>query len=126
MSLRSPLRRVKGLGAAHEGVSHWWGHRLGSLALVPLTIWFVASLVSLVGADYFTMREWIGSPVVAGLLILFLVAIFHHAALSLGVVIEDYVHNEAVKIAALIALKGATLLLALTGVLAVLSVLFGR
>ncbi len=126
MSLRSPLGRIKGLGIAHEGVGHWWVHRLGSLALVPLTIWFVASLVSLAGADYFAMREWMGSPVVAGLLIMLIVAMFHHASMSLGVVIEDYVHNEAAKIASLIAVKAATVVLSLIGVLSVLSVLFGR
>ncbi len=124
MSLRSPLGRVKGLGAAREGVAHWWSQRLTAIALVPLTIWFVASLVALVGADYFTMREWMGSPVAAGLLILFLIAGFYHAALGLQVVIEDYIHHEGVKIVSLMAVNALALVLALTGVLAVLSVLF--
>ncbi len=124
MSLRSPLGRVRGLGAAREGVGHWWHQRLTSIALVPLTIWFAASLVSLIGADYFTMREWMGSPLAAGLLILFLVAGFYHAALGLQVVIEDYLHHEGAKIALLMAVNALALVLALTGVLAVLSVLF--
>ncbi len=124
MSLRSPLGRVKGLGAAREGVAHWWSQRLTAIALVPLTIWFVASLVALVGADFFTMREWMGSPVAAGLLILFLIAGFYHAALGLQVVIEDYIHHEGVKIVSLMAVNALALVLALTGVLAVLSVLF--
>ncbi len=124
MSLRSPLGRVKGLGAAREGAGHWWSQRLTAVALVPLTIWFVASLVALVGADYSTMREWMGSPVVAGLLILFLGAGFYHAALGLQEVIEDYLHHEGVKIVSLIAVNALALVLALTGVLAVLSVLF--
>ncbi len=125
MSLRSPLGRVKGLGAAREGVGHWWAQRLTSIALVPLTIWFVASVVALAGADYFTMKEWIGSPIVAGLLILFLVAGFHHAAAGLQVVIEDYVHHEGTKIASLMAVNALALVLGLCGILAVLSVFFG-
>jgi len=126
MSLRSPLGRAKGLGAAREGVGHWWSQRLTAIALVPLTIWFVSSLVALVGADYFTMREWMGSPLAAGLLILFLIAGFYHAALGLQVVIEDYIHHEGVKIVCLVVTNALTVILGLTGVLAVLSVLFGR
>ena len=100
------------------------GQRLTALALIPLTIWFVASLVGLAGADYFTMRDWMSSPVAAGLLILFLVAGFHHGAAGLQVVIEDYVHHEGAKIATLMVVNALALVLGLTGVLAVLSVLF--
>ncbi len=125
MSLRSPLGRVKGLGSAREGVGHWWAQRLTSIALVPLTIWFVASIVGLAGADHAAMRAWLGAPVVAGLVILFLVAGLHHAQSGLQVVIEDYVHHEGAKIAGLLAVKGLALVLGLSAVLAVLSVFFG-
>ena len=124
MSLRSPLGRVKGLGAAHEGVGHWWAQRLTALALIPLTVWLVASMVALAGADYEVVRAWLGAPVPAGLMILFLVAALHHGQLGLQVVIEDYVHNEGAKIASLLAVKGLAIVLGLFGVLAVLSVLF--
>jgi succinate dehydrogenase / fumarate reductase membrane anchor subunit len=123
--MRSPLGRVRGLGAAKEGVGHWWAQRLTSLALIPLSVWFVASVVALTGADYASVRSWIGSPVVAGLLVLLIVATFYHAALGLQVVIEDYVHHEGAKLAALLAVNGLAILLALAGVLAVLAVLFG-
>lgn len=125
MSLRSPLGRVKGLGSAREGVGHWWAQRLTAIALVPLTVWFVASVVGLAGADYETMRAWLGAPMVAGLVILFLVAGLHHGQLGLQVVIEDYVHHEGAKIAGLLAVKGLALVLGLSAVLAVLSVFFG-
>ncbi len=125
MSMRSPLGRVRGLGSAKEGVGHWWAQRLTSLALVPLSVWFVASVVALTGADYASVRDWIGSPPVAGLLVLLIVTIFYHAALGLQVVIEDYVHHEGAKLAALLAVNGLAILLALAGVLAVLAVLFG-
>ena len=124
MSLRSPLGKVKGLGAAGEGVGHWWAQRLTALALIPLTVWFVASVAMMAGADYATMRDWIGSPVVAGLMVLLIVATFYHAFLGLQVVIEDYVHNEGVKIASILLVQGLAIVLGLTAVLAVLTVLF--
>ena len=122
--MRTPLGRAQGLGSAKEGVGHWWAQRMSALALVPLTVWFVASLVAMAGADYFAIRDWIGSPVVAGLLVLLIVATFYHTALGLQVIIEDYVHHPAVKFAGLLAVNAASTVLALTGVLAVLTVLF--
>lgn len=124
MSLRSALGRVKGLGPAGEGVDHWWTHRMSSLALVPLTVWLIASLVALAGADFFEIRAWMSSPVVAGLLILCVLVGFHHSSMSLQVVIEDYVHSEPVKLAAIIAVKAVNTVLGLIGVLSILIVLF--
>jgi len=125
MSMRSPLGRVRGLGSAREGVDHWWAQRMTSLALIPLALWFVASLVTLTGADHATAREWIAAPVPAALLVLLIVAAFYHGALGFQVIIEDYVHHEGAKVAALIAVNGLSLLLGLAGVLSVLMVLFG-
>ncbi|HMB76296.1 MAG TPA: succinate dehydrogenase, hydrophobic membrane anchor protein [Kiloniellaceae bacterium] len=124
MSLQSHLARVRGLGSAKAGTAHWWSQRLTAIALVPLLVWFVASLIGMAGADYYTMRAWVGSPVVAGLLILLIVATFYHAYLGLQVIIEDYVHREACKIGSLLLVKAACLVLAMTGVLSVLSILF--
>ena len=123
--MRSPLGRVRGLGSAREGVGHWWAQRMTALALVPLALWFVAALVGLTGADHAAARAWIASPVPAALLVLLVVVSFYHGALGLQVVIEDYVHHEGAKLAALIAVGGVSLLLGLAGVLAVLTVLFG-
>lgn len=125
MSLRSPLSRVRGLGSAKEGVSHWWAQRLTALALIPLAVWFVISLLSITGADHAAVRAWVGSPVVAGLLILLIAATFYHAYLGLQVVIEDYVHSEGWKLVALLAVKGASWLLAILGVVSVLVLLLG-
>jgi succinate dehydrogenase / fumarate reductase membrane anchor subunit len=125
MSMRSPLGRVRGLGSAREGVGHWWAQRMTSLALVPLALWFVASLVTLTGADHAAARDWIAAPVPASLLVLLIVATFYHGALGVQVIVEDYVHHEGAKVAALIAVNAISLLLGLTGVLAVLMVLFG-
>lgn len=126
MSLRSPLGRVRGLGSAKDGTTHWWAQRLTALALIPLTVWFCISVIAMSGAGYATVAAWAGSPMVAGLLILLIVATFYHGALGLQVVIEDYVHHEMTKLALLLVVKAVSLVLALAGVLSVLTLLFAR
>lgn len=121
---RSPLGRVLGLGSAKEGVDHWWAQRLTAVALVPLTLWFAASIVGLIGADYDTFLDWLSQPLVAILMLLFMGATFYHAALGLQVVIEDYVHGEAAKIAAIVALKLACAALGVAATFAVLKIAF--
>ncbi len=125
MNRRSQLGRVRGLGAAKSGVTHWWAQRLTALALVPLAVWFVASIAALTGADHGAISAWAGSPLVAGLLILTIIATFYHGYLGVQVVIEDYVHHEGVKLAGLLAVQALCILLGLTGALSVLSLLFG-
>ena len=124
-SMRSPMSRVRGLGSAKDGTGHWWAQRLSALALIPLVVWFVASVVTMAGADYVIVRAWIESPVVAGLLILLITTVFYHAHLGLQAVVEDYVHHEGTKFAAILAIKALAIVLSLTGVLAVLTILFG-
>ena len=125
-NLRSPLGRVRGLGSAKDGTGHWWAQRLTALALVPLTVWFCISVIALSGADYAAVVDWIQSPVVAGLLVLLIVATFYHATLGLQVVVEDYVHHEMTKMALLLAIKALAIVLALSAVLSVLLILFTR
>jgi succinate dehydrogenase / fumarate reductase membrane anchor subunit len=121
-SFRSGLGRVRGLGAAREGVRHWWAQRVTAAALVPLTLWFVASLVLLAGADHATVTAWIARPFNTVLLLCLVGATFWHASLGLQVVIEDYIHSEGPRLAALLAAKAVLLLGALSGILAVLRV----
>lgn len=125
MSLRSPLARVRGLGSAKEGVGHWWVQRTTAIALIPLTIWFVSSVLSLVGADHAAVVEWLSGPWAATFMVLLIVATFHHAQLGMQVVIEDYVHNEAVKFASIMAIKAVAVVLGLVAVLSVLKIAFG-
>jgi succinate dehydrogenase / fumarate reductase membrane anchor subunit len=125
MSLRTPLARAKGLGSAKEGVSHWWAQRVTAIALVPLALWFVMSVIGLVGADYGTVSEWLQAPVQSALMVLFLVALFYHAQLGLQVVVEDYVHTEGAKTGLLLGLKFLLVFLAAVAVLSVLRVAFG-
>ena len=120
--MRSPLGRAIGLGSAKEGVDHWWQQRLTAIALVPLGLWFVASLLAHLGGIYEQTIVWLGSPLPAILMIVLIAATFYHAALGMQVVVEDYVHREWVKLGALILLRLACLLLAVAGVFAVLRV----
>lgn len=125
MSMRSPLARVRGLGSAKNGTSHWWAQRVTAIALVPLVVWFVVSVIGVAGASHLEFVTWLSSPSVAAMMILLIVATFHHAQLGLQVVIEDYVHDEAMKVPALLIMKAVVILLGLTGVLAVLKIAVG-
>lgn len=122
--LRSPLGKAIGLGSAKEGVQHWWMQRLTAIALIPLTIWFVAAVVALAGADRAVFVEWLHHPIPAVLLVLLLIATFYHGALGLQVVIEDYVENEAARFTLSIAMKLASVLLAALAIFAVLKLSF--
>lgn len=102
MSVRTPLARVEGLGAAHSGTQHFWRQRVSAVALVPLSIWFVISALSLIGAGRHEAVAFLGMPINAVLMALFVVAALHHMMLGIQVVIEDYVHNEAARIALLV------------------------
>lgn len=125
MSLRTPLGRARGLGSAKEGVHHWWQQRLTAVAIVPLVFWFVVSIAANVGADYTAMHAWLKQPLNATLLVLLLVAVFHHMQLGLQVVIEDYVHCHALKTASIVAVKLLSFALGAFGVLSVLFVAIG-
>lgn len=123
--MRSPLGRAVGLGSAKEGVEHWWAQRLTAIALVPLALWFVSSVIGLVGADLETVQGWVSLPLPAILLILLLIATFYHTFLGLQVVIEDYVHGEFAKLALLIILRLLCFGFAVAGMFAVLSIALG-
>ena len=116
---RSELGRARGLGSAKSGVEHWWAERLTAVALVPLTVWFVVSVLRLIGADQPAVAHFIGRPWNAALLILLVVMTFHHMQLGLQVIYEDYIHQRGTLVASL-ATKAACLVLGLLAVLAVL------
>jgi len=124
MSLRSPLGRVLGAGSAKEGVHHWWMQRLTSIALVPLTIWFLVSLLTLPSFEHVTVISWIAQSWTALLLILFILVATWHSQLGVRVVVEDYVHGGA-KTLTLVLITFIHALVAAAGVFAVLKVAFG-
>jgi len=125
MSLRSPLGRVLGLGAAKEGVQHWWLQRLTSIALVPLTIWFLVSLLALPAFDQATVRIWLSQGWSALLLCLLVLVASWHSQLGVRVVIEDYVHGAGGRTLLLVLVSFLHVFLAAAGLFAVLRVALG-
>jgi succinate dehydrogenase / fumarate reductase membrane anchor subunit len=121
--MRSPLSRAIGLGSAKEGASEWWSERVSAVALVPLTLWFATAIIAHSGSDYVTFIGWIRSPLTATLMILLLIALFHHTALGLQVVIEDYVHSGA-KFAWIIAVRLGSVAFAVAGIVVTLRIAF--
>ena len=122
MSLQSPLSKVLGLGAAKEGANHWWVQRVTAVALLLLAPWFLFSLIGLGDVSYASFTLWIAMPVHAVLLGLFVVVVSYHAQLGLQVVIEDYVANKRTRVAILLIINFALLLLAVIGVFAILRI----
>ena len=125
MSIRTPLAHARGLGSAKSGTGHWWAQRLTAVALTPLIIWFVISLVIMTGSDHDTAIAWIGNPLTAILLVLLIATGFYHMQLGLQVVIEDYFHTRWMEIALLLSVKGAAVLFVVTAIFAVLKIAFG-
>jgi succinate dehydrogenase / fumarate reductase membrane anchor subunit len=124
-SLRSPLRRVIHLGAAKDGVGHWWSQRVSSVALVFLGLWFLIALIANGDFSYAGIVQWIAEPVNTVLLILFVLTSIYHSNLGVQVVVEDYVSHPGAKIATMLLSNFIHALLAALGLFAVLRIAFG-
>lgn len=122
---RTPFARARGLGSAKSGARTWWAERLSALALVPLTLWFVATLIRHTTADYAAFVAWMHSPATVILMVLLIAMLFHHTALGLKMIVEDYVHSE-LKFAALAMLRLGCFAVAAAGIVATLLTAFGR
>jgi succinate dehydrogenase / fumarate reductase, membrane anchor subunit len=122
----SVLRRVRHLGSARAGLQEWRLQRRTALALIPLGLYFVASMLRLATSDQMTAAAWLASPVPALLTILFVLAALAHAVVGLRSVLVDYVHTPAALLAATLLVRGAAVLLAGASVLAVLKLFLGR
>jgi succinate dehydrogenase / fumarate reductase, membrane anchor subunit len=117
--MRSQLGRVRGTGSAHAGVHHWYVQRITSIALVPLTLWFIFSMLRLVGAPWDAVVSWAGHPVNTVLLLALIVMTFHHMQLGIQVVLEDYVNAKWLMNVLILANKAVAGLLGLTAAVAV-------
>ena len=122
---RTPLKNARGLGSAKHGTGHFIAIRLTSLALIPLGLWFLFFVVSLLQADYLTATDAVARPWNPILLIAFLVATFWHTQQGLQVIIEDYVHRAGLALASQVAVYFICILGALASVFAVVRIALG-
>lgn len=126
VSIRTPLARVQGLGAAHHGVEHWWQQRLTAIANIPLIVAFVIIIAFVAGRPYPDAIRILSNPLVAILLALAVASVTFHMRLGLQVVIEDYVHAKMAKLACGIANTFFAVAVAAVCIFSILKVSFGR
>lgn len=119
MSLKSPLGRVLGHGAAGSGTEHWIAQRISAVAMVPLTLWFAFSLLTLPTLDFYSVTAWVAAPLNAVLLVLLVMALAYHSSLGTRVIAEDYVHAPGPRAVVLTILRLAHGALAVAGIFAV-------
>ncbi|GHH55433.1 MULTISPECIES: succinate dehydrogenase, hydrophobic membrane anchor protein [Gammaproteobacteria] len=122
---RTPLKNVRGLGAAKTGTDHFVHQRLTATALVLLGIWFLVFVLGLVGSDYATATAAVAKPWNAVLLVGFLVASFWHAQLGLQVILEDYIHNSLLALALQTTVKFIAVVGGIASVFAVVRIALG-
>jgi succinate dehydrogenase / fumarate reductase membrane anchor subunit len=125
MSRRTPLAKVRGLGSAKAGTEHFWMQRATAAANVVLVSLALGLIVRLAGADYATVRQTLGQPYVAVPLLLLVLSGVIHMRLGMQTIIEDYVHSEGRKVAALLLNTFFAILVGATLVFAVLKLSFG-
>jgi len=122
--MRSPLGRAKGLGAAKSGLGHWWAQRITAIALLPLSLYFVVSVMLLENATRAQMAGYMAEPWNTVLFLCLIFALFYHLSLGLQVVIEDYVSSEGKRVASIMLLNFAIVVCALACAVSVLKLAF--
>ncbi len=125
MTMRTPLKEVRGLGSAKEGSDHFWMQRVTGAANLVLAIFAIGLAVHLAGADHATVARTLARPLVAVPLILFLVSAAIHMRIGMQVIIEDYVHGEATKIVLLMLNTFFAIAVAAAGAFSILKLSFG-
>jgi succinate dehydrogenase / fumarate reductase membrane anchor subunit len=126
VSMRTPLARAKGLGAAGHGAEHWFVHRMTAVSNIPLVVAFVIIVASLAFRPWDDAVRIVSHPLVALLLILCVVSVTNHMRLGMQIIIEDYVHDKGLKIAAVIANNFYAVVIAVACLWAIAKISFGR
>jgi succinate dehydrogenase / fumarate reductase membrane anchor subunit len=123
--MQTPIARVRGLGSARSGTHHWWLERLTSVSTFLLFLWLIVSLLRLPALDQRGVTEWLATPWAAVPMLLLIVSTFWHLKLGLQVVIEDYVHEEGMRLFSIVLLNFFAILGAALAIFAVLKIAFG-
>jgi succinate dehydrogenase / fumarate reductase membrane anchor subunit len=123
--METPLGRVRGLGSARSGATHWWHERLTSVASLILLVWFFVSLLRLPDFKHQTLTEWLAAPLAAVPMLLLIVTVFWHLCSGLRVVVEDYVHEDGAKLFSLVLINFLSLFAAGLCIFSVLKIAFG-
>ncbi|HEY0446665.1 MAG TPA: succinate dehydrogenase, hydrophobic membrane anchor protein [Allosphingosinicella sp.] len=124
MRMGTPIARVRGLGSARSGAHHWWLERLTSVSTLILFVWLLVSLLRLPSLDHETVTGWLASPLAAVPMLLLIVSTFWHLKLGMQVVIEDYVHEEGLKLFSIVLLNFFAIALGATAFFSVLKIAF--
>src|SRR4030081_2268046 len=124
-TMRTPLSRVRYLGASHSGTSDFWRQRVTAVAMVLLIVPVIVVVMMLLGRNQAGAAQILGSPMVAIVMLRFIVASAWHMKIGMQVVIEDYVHNEMVKLAAIMANNFFSIATALASIYAILKLSSG-
>ena len=124
-SVRTPLARVRGLGASHSGTSDFWRQRLTAVAMILLIVPVIVVVMMLLGRNQAGAAQILGSPLIAIVLLLFILASCWHMKIGMQVVIEDYIHDEKLKLISIMANNFFSVAVALTSVYAILKLSSG-
>jgi succinate dehydrogenase / fumarate reductase, membrane anchor subunit len=123
--IRTPLARVRGLGAARSGTDHFWRQRLTAVANIPLTIAAVVIIILLLGRNQAAVAQILGSPLVTIIMLLFIASTTAHMRIGMQVIIEDYVHDETAKLVLIMANTFFAIAVALAAAYGILKLSFG-
>ena len=123
--MATPLKRVRGLGAAHHGTETFWRQRLTAIANIPLVIFLMWFVVTHVGASYDEVKECLSRPVVAVLMLAMVLSAAIHMRIGLRDIIEDYVHAKLCKVTSLMLVTFFAAIVAIASTLAILKISFG-
>jgi succinate dehydrogenase / fumarate reductase membrane anchor subunit len=124
-SMRTPLARVRNLGASHSGTSDFWRQRLTAVAMVLLIVPVIVIVMMLRSSNQAGAAQILGSPLIAIIMLLFIIASCWHMKIGMQVVIEDYVHGEKVKLASIMANNFFCIAVALASIYAILKMSSG-